>query len=225
MPYWYKSWSKWGKWGRPVRKRRGFPPKGAHCLSSLKLSQVVLYPFPCWCLQHFSYCSPSAWFSRESGSEFWQLQLWPEGPASLVLAPSTSASHLIGDFGFFSAPLCFPENMEHRLTGRINFHCSCNSQLISLELYSLPFTTSTMLFQKFNFRITETFRCIFSILSLIIKTWVWDENSRLEVLSFHHSLHRPAGVRTRKEWHSDFLPLQGTPVAIWYMLDTILKGT
>lgn len=98
-PYWCKAWGKWGKWGCPIRKRRGFPPKGAHCLSSLKLSQVVLYPFPCWCLQHFSYCSPSARFSRESGSEFWQSQLWPEGPASLVLAPGASASHLIGDLG------------------------------------------------------------------------------------------------------------------------------
>lgn len=90
-----------------------------------------------------------------AGSEVWQLQLWPEGPASPVLAPGTSASHLISDLGSFSAPLCFPQNMEQRLTDRINFHCSFNSQLISLELHTLPLTTSTMLFQKLNFGITE----------------------------------------------------------------------
>lgn len=150
----------------------GFRPKGGHCLSRLKLQPGSSYWFPCWSPQHFSYRSPSASSSRVSGSEVWQVQLWPEGPASPVLAPGTLASHLIVDLGSFSAPLRLPENTEQRLTDRINFHCSCNSQLISLELHTLPLTTSTMLFQKRNFRITETFRCIFSILPLIIKTWV-----------------------------------------------------
>lgn len=163
----------------------------------------------------------SCWLQQVSSRKVWQLQLWPEGPASPVLAPGTLASHLVSHFGYFSAaPLCFAENMEQRLTERIHFHCSFNSQLISQELCTLPLTTSTMFFQKLNLKNhRETFCSIFRTdHQNVVSEW----KLRLEVLYFHH---RSTEMKPRRKRYEDFWHLCDTPVSAetWYMLDTIRK--
>lgn len=117
----------------------------------------------------------SCWLQQVSSRKVWQLQLWPEGPASPVLAPGTLASHLVSHLGYFSAaPLCFAENMEQRLTERIHFHCSFNSQLISQELRTLPLTTSTMFFSETQSQKSQRHFVVF--LELIIKMWSQNES-------------------------------------------------
>lgn len=143
----------WAHW-LMRRQQAGLHPK-EQCLACLKPSLVVLFNSPAGTCSAFHIALVLPVLSRYQAVKSDSCSLWPQGLARPVLAPGILASYLISDPGFFCIQQCFPENIEQKLTDRINFHCRFNSQLISLELHTLPPITTTVLFQKLNFRISE----------------------------------------------------------------------
>lgn len=108
-------------------KRWEWPPYGE---ARRKLSQWALTDSPTDACSIF-HCSFSASLSKASSREVWQLQSWPKGPASPLLASSTSASYLISDPGSFYIRSYFSMNKGKTwLIGSISVAGSIHSSFL-----------------------------------------------------------------------------------------------